>query len=405
MLPPKAIFCLRRVFLVSSISFDYTSCAVICASSLVLACICLFFLPPGAGIATFSNNSDKVIGLPCDVRVKFDLAHKYHCGDSFTPARFKQIMKDHDCTISDWFQVKSGVRQGCILSPILFLVVIDWTMRKTTSDKPRGIQWNLFSHLEDLDFADDLAILSTNCSNLQEKTARLETYAKQTGLHINTAKTQVMYVNATCTPTAPITANGDPLEFVDEFTYLGSLISTEDNGAQKNIKARLGKVLGAFARLQSIWTSKQYSLKTKVRLYNSSVKSVLLCGSECWRAIKSDMSKLESFHNGCLRKICRIFWPNKISNRDLYRKTGCQSVVMEIKRSRIQWLGHVLRMGQARIPKVALHWTPPGKRKPGRPKTTWRRTVMSELSEVKLTWGEAQHAAQNRAKWKEIVVA
>ena len=44
-------------------------------------------------------------------------------------------------------------------------------------------------------------------------------------------------------------------------------------------------------------------------------------------------------------------------------------------------------------------------RKPGRPKTTWRRTVMAELSEVKLTWGEAQHAAQNRAKWKEIVVA
>ena len=134
------------------------------------------------------------------------------------------------------------MRQGCILSPILFLVIIDWTMRKTTSDKPRGIQWNLFSHLEDLDFADDLTILSTNCSNMQE-TARLETYAKQTGLHINTAKTQVMYVNAT--PTAPITANGDPLEFVDEFTYLGSLIS-KDNGAQKDIKARLGKARDAF---------------------------------------------------------------------------------------------------------------------------------------------------------------
>ena len=133
----------------------------------------------------------------------------------------------------------------------------------------------------------------------------------------------------------------------------------------------------------------------------SNVKSVLLYGSECWRVIKSYISK--SFHNGCLRKICRIFWPNKISNRDLYRKTGCQSVVMEIKRRRIRWLGHVLRMDRARIPKVALCWKPPGKRKPGRPKTTWRRAVMAELSEVKFTWGEAQHAAQNRAKWKEIV--
>ena len=66
---------------------------------------------------------------------------------------------------------------------------------------------------------------------------------------------------------------------------------------------------------------------------------------------------------------------------------------MEIKRRSIQWLGHVLTMDQARIPKVALRWTPPGQRKPSRPKTTWHRTVMAELSEVKLTWGKAQHAA------------
>ena len=129
---------------------------------------------------------------------------------------------------------------------------------------------------------------------------------------------------------------------------------------------------GAFARLRPIWKSNQYSLKTKVRLYNSGVKSVLLYSSECWRVIKSDMSKLESFHNRCIRKICRIFWPNKISNKELYGKIGCQSVVMEIKPTQIRWLGHVLRMGQARIPKVTLRWTPPGKSKHGRPKTTRR---------------------------------
>ena len=191
-------------------------------------------------------------------------------------------------------------------------------------------------------------------------------------------------------PTAPVTVNGEPLEFVQDFTYLGSLIS-KDNGGQKDIKARLGKARCAFAKLQNIWKSNKYTTKTKIRLYNSNVKSILLYGSECWRVVKGDMAKIDAFHNGCLRKICRIFWPNKISNVDLYKKTGCNSGVLEIKRRRLRWLGHVLRMPGDSIPKVALRWTPPGKRKRGRPK-------------MGLPWGEAQASAKDRTLWREIVV-
>lgn len=80
---------------------------------------------------------------------------------------------------SEWFIVESGVRQGCTMSPILFLISIDRVMRKTTADKPRGIQWILFSHLDDLDFADDLAVLSSKHTHMQEKTDRLDKFAKQ----------------------------------------------------------------------------------------------------------------------------------------------------------------------------------------------------------------------------------
>ena len=127
-------------------------------------------------------------------------------------------------------------------------------------------------------------------------------------------------------------------------------------------------------------------------MYNTLVKSVLLYGSECWRVIKRDMNKINAFHNGRLRRIRCIFWSNKISNEELYRKTKSRSVVhvLEIRRHRIRWLGHILRMDPNRIPKVALRWTPPGKRKQGRLKTTWRRTVMAELKEIGLTWDEAQ---------------
>ena len=59
-----------------------------------------------------------------------------------------------------------------------------------------------------------------------------------------------------------------------------------------------------FDTIWDIWKSNQYTTKTKIRLYNSNVKSILLYGSECWRVVKGDMAKIDAFHNRCLRKIC-----------------------------------------------------------------------------------------------------
>ena len=169
-------------------------------------------------------------------------------------------------------------------------------------------------------------------------------------------------MNINTTPTASVTINGEPLEFVQDFTYLGSIFCKE-NGGQKDTKERLGKGRCVFAKLLNIWKSNQYITKTKIRLYKSSVKSILLYGSECWREVKGDMAKINAFHIGCLRKICRIFWPNNISNVELYKKTGCNSALLEIKCQQLKWLGHVLRLPKDSIPKVAPRSTPPGKRK------------------------------------------
>ena len=210
-----------------------------------------------------------------------------------------------------------------------------------------------------------------------------------------------MHIN-TPTPDPPLSIDGETLENVEDFTYLGSVIS-KDNGVKKDIQSRLHKARGAFCRLRPIWKSKQYSQRLKIHLNKSNVKSILLYSSECLRVNQRDMERVEAFHNTCLRRICNIFWPQKISNKALYLKTACQSIISEIKRRRLRWLGHVLRMTPAQIPRTALRWTPPGRRKRGRPKTTWRRTVMAELEEAGLTWGEAQCVAQDRKRWREIV--
>ena len=74
---------------------------------------------------------------------------------------------------SDWFMIKSGVKQGCVMSGFLFSLCLDWVMRKATANKRRGIKWNFTTVLEDLDFADDIALMSSKFNDLYVKTKRL----------------------------------------------------------------------------------------------------------------------------------------------------------------------------------------------------------------------------------------
>ena len=97
-------------------------------------------------------------------------------------------------------------------------------------------------------------------------------------------------------------------------------ILTSDGGADTtDLKARLDKARGAFLKLRNIWKSSNISKKTKIKLYNSCVISVLLYDAGCWRITEIDVNKLSSFHNGCLRKISRhIVWQRKITNVELH---------------------------------------------------------------------------------------
>jgi hypothetical protein len=75
----------------------------------------------------------------------------------------------HEGRVYEPLSVQTGVRQGCILSPTMFLIVIDAVMRNVNRDRRRGIQWGLVNRLEDLDFADDLCMLSETHGALQMK--------------------------------------------------------------------------------------------------------------------------------------------------------------------------------------------------------------------------------------------
>ena len=133
-----------------------------------------------------------------------------------------------------------------------------------------------------------------------------------------------------------------------------------ENSVQKYISVRINKARNSYCSLRNIWKSNVYSIKTNVRIFNSNVISVLSYGCQSGRVNMNDMNKLDVFQK-CLRRIYNIIWPDKISNEYMYRRTKSLSISCQIKKYRMRWLGHVLRMPQGHILRVALRWTPTGK--------------------------------------------
>ncbi|GFR98540.1 hypothetical protein ElyMa_002771700 [Elysia marginata] len=153
---------------------------------------------------------------------------------------------------------------------------------------------------------------------MQAKTTALNKLSESIGLRIHRAKSKVLRVR---TQTSEAVMIGDqPLEDVDAFCYLGSNIDQE-GGTLKEIKGRIGKAQAAFTTLGRLWKTRDISLKTKLRIFNSNVKSVLLYGCEAWNASTMCIKRIQVFINRCLRRILRIKWTDKISNESLWERT------------------------------------------------------------------------------------
>ncbi len=105
------------------------------------------------------------------------------------------------------------------------------------------------------------------------------------------------------------------LEEVDDFTYLCSIVNKQ-GGTDADVKARIGKARKAFLQLKNIWSSRDLPIKTKIRVFNTNVKSVLFYGSEKWRNTVTTTKKIQTFINICLRPFSRSDGPIPSATRN-----------------------------------------------------------------------------------------
>ena len=162
----------------------------------------------------------------------------------------------------------------------------------------------------------------------------------------------------------------------------------------------------SFKKLLKIWQASNISKKTKVSLFKSLVLSTLLYGCETWKLTKGEEEKLNIYETKALRRMFKIRWEQHITNKRVLEMAEVNNISEEVRRRRWKWIGHVLRKDRKDNCAVALEWTPEGRRRRGRPKTTWRRMVEAERKRAGWdSWGPVRRAAANREGWKNDVAA
>ena len=120
---------------------------------------------------------------------------------------------------------------------------------------------------------------------------------------------------------------------------------------------------------------------------------------------KGDESKLDVLLHRWLRRILRIDWTLHVTNEEVRRRAGVRETLSEtVRRRRWGFIGHTLRRDRKDLAKNALTWTPEGKRRRGRPKETYRRTVEKEMKQLGLnSWAAAAAVASDRSAWRSLI--
>ena len=110
-------------------------------------------------------------------------------------------------------------------------------------------------------------------------------------------------------------------------------------------KMRIQSANAAFNSMQSVWLKRlSTSTETKMRLYNSCVKSRLLYNAGVCTYTRVQLDKIDAAHRRHLRRLLGIYYPEKISNPELYERTESKPISVTITGLRWTMLGHTLRL-------------------------------------------------------------
>jgi len=351
---------------------------------------------------------------------------------------------------SDKFEVKVGLHQGSVLSPLLFVSVMEVITREART----GLPWELL-------YADDLVLIAKSEEELKAKIRKWKECLEAKGMRVNAEKTKVMIsgckeravektgkwpcgvcskgvgVNSIkCTKCQAWThkkcsgvkgsstslktpfvckvciagivdnevdskfkVGEDVFERVDKFCYLGDMINA-NGGAESASVVRARCAWQKFRELSSILTAKYVSLKLKGRVYDTCVRSAMLFGSETWAMKAEQEARFERTEMRMVRWMSEVSLREKKTSAELRARMGLKPVGEVVRGNRLRWLGHILRKDEEDWVRKCMDYEIDGKRPRGRPEKTWKDSVEKDMVARGLSRGDAM----DRERWRAGVI-
>lgn len=314
----------------------------------------------------------------------------------------KELYRVHECRVrttvghTDWFSINQGLKQGSVLSPVLFNVVMEVMIRKIREGNGGNIKTMIF--------ADDIMIWGHNHYEVQNQLNRWNALMKERGLKISAEKSEVIVVGRDSDLENEITLDNVKLKKVDGFKYLGSWI-TNDGKLDQEISARLESGARFYQSVKHLVWNRDVPKKAKVTMFKTYYVPITTYAGETWRLTERQWSRLQAGEMRFLRAIKGKTRRDKIRNEEIRENIVDESLRQRVEKSRLKWYGHVKRMEEGRLPKVMEELAITGKRPRGRPRRRWIDDIKKDVTRRGYRFENIQQEEvwKDRKKWRGLV--